>query len=189
METIEKISGYLLKSKCREIEQNGLKLEVKGPFLEYPLMPKASEYAGLKMKILNCEYGLINGEIVKIKELRMDYTRGLSNFDYITLDLLTEITGKDVTDKNFSKEKINLIADKIKLNPSNKDLRTLLRLQAMSNNWELWLTLKVPKEALWKWIDKLNNPKKIVFQNPQLNFLLLITQLKVVPSYYQKRKN
>ena len=133
METIEKISGYLLKSKCREVIENGLKLEVKGPFLEYPLMPKASDYAGLKMKILNCEYGLINGEIVKIKELRMDYTRGLSNFDYITLDLLTEITGKEIVYKNFSKEKINLIASEIELNPANKNLRTLLRLQARSN--------------------------------------------------------
>lgn len=133
METIEKISGYLIKGKCRELVENKIKLEVNGPFLEYQLMPKTSDYAGLKMKVLNGEYGLINGEIVKIDSLRMSYTQGLRNFDYITLDLLTRITGKEVEYKDFSKEKINLIADEIQKNPGNKDLRTLLRLQLISN--------------------------------------------------------
>jgi len=123
METIEKISGYLLKSKCREIIENGLKLEVKGPFLEYQ-----------NLKLLNCDYALVNGEIVKIDQVNIGKTRGLTNFDYITLDLLTEITGKEIIYKNFNKEKINLIAGEIEINPANKNLRTLLRLQARSNN-------------------------------------------------------
>lgn len=122
METIEKISGYLLKSKCRELIENGLKLEVKGPFLEYK-----------NLKLLNCDYALVNSDIVKIDQVNIGKTQGLTNFDYITLDLLTEMTGKEVSYKNFSKEKIDLIASEIELNPANKNLRTLLRLQARSN--------------------------------------------------------
>ncbi|MFA5405935.1 MAG: hypothetical protein WC307_01085 [Candidatus Nanoarchaeia archaeon] len=114
--------GNVSKDLCKKMI--GQKVSFDKKLIEYQLSLE-EKHADIKLKILNNEYGLINDSIVRINELCLGMTYGLSNWDYITKDLLEQETGKEFDYKSFSKNKVRLLSNEA----NNGLVKKLLELQ------------------------------------------------------------